>query len=57
MRSGKQYLSIKPDAADLFGVMYSTRGDAPGYYISHPDDKCQGLRPLVLKIKNTVTSL
>ncbi len=25
--------------------------------IAHPDDKCQGLRPLVLKINNTVTSL
>ena len=36
MRSGKHYPTIKPDAADLFDGLFSTRGDAPGYYISHP---------------------
>ena len=43
MRSGKHYPSIKPDIADLFDGLFSTRGalpagrqDAPGYYISHP---------------------
>ena len=33
MRSGKYFLAIKPDTADLFGVMFSTRGDAHGYYL------------------------
>ena len=36
MRFGNLFPSIKPDAADLFGGLFSTRGFAPGYYISHP---------------------